>query len=66
MSALAPKADIARRRLDVRFVPDADIALSLGNVRHADNRRRRKYVCSGGPSPARDQPSASSSAPSIA
>jgi hypothetical protein len=25
MSALPPKADIARRRLDVRFVPEADI-----------------------------------------
>jgi hypothetical protein len=24
MSALAPKADIARRQLDVRFVPKAD------------------------------------------
>jgi hypothetical protein len=28
MSALPPKADIAQRRLDVRFVPDSDIALA--------------------------------------
>jgi hypothetical protein len=28
MSALPPKADIARRRLDVRFVPKADIGLN--------------------------------------
>jgi hypothetical protein len=29
MSALPPKADIAERQLDVRFVPIADIALRL-------------------------------------
>jgi hypothetical protein len=29
MSALPPKADIARRRLDVRFVPKADILTNV-------------------------------------
>jgi hypothetical protein len=28
MSALPPKADIAERQLDVRFVPDSDMALA--------------------------------------
>jgi hypothetical protein len=30
MSALPPKADIAERRLDVRFVPEADIEARVG------------------------------------
>jgi hypothetical protein len=30
MSALPPKADIARRQLDVRFVPKADIQAAFG------------------------------------
>jgi hypothetical protein len=32
MSALPPKADIAGRRLDVRFVPKADIRLLINDV----------------------------------
>jgi hypothetical protein len=32
MSALPPKADIARRRLDVRFVPKADMSASLDHL----------------------------------
>jgi hypothetical protein len=33
MSALPPKADIAKRRWDVRFVPKADIAERDNDVR---------------------------------
>jgi hypothetical protein len=32
MSALPPKADIAGRRLDVRFVPITDVAASLDHL----------------------------------
>jgi hypothetical protein len=32
MSALRPKADIARRELDVRFVPITDVAASLDHL----------------------------------
>jgi hypothetical protein len=37
MSALPLKVDIAGRRLDVRFVPIADISRTLGNVRFVPN-----------------------------
>jgi hypothetical protein len=45
MSTLPPKADIGGRQFEVRFVPNTDIALSLSNVRQADNRQRRKHLC---------------------
>ena len=35
MSALPPKADIADRQLNVRFVPLADIAATLRYVDHS-------------------------------
>jgi hypothetical protein len=41
MSALPPKADIAERDHDGRFVPKADIGLSLDHVVSADEERRR-------------------------
>jgi hypothetical protein len=39
MSALPPKADIAGRKLNVRFVPQADIALRVAG-RKNDKRRQ--------------------------
>ena len=50
MSALPPKADIAGRRLDVRFVPKADISIASANRKVAapgglsetNNRARRQ------------------------
>jgi hypothetical protein len=39
MSALRPKADIAGRQSDVRFVPIADIPLILADVRPAFHRK---------------------------
>jgi hypothetical protein len=41
MSALPPKADIAGRQLNVRFVPKADIALRLAPVRRSGETSRR-------------------------
>jgi hypothetical protein len=40
MSALPPKADIAGRQLDVRFVPEADMGSN------AASRKRRIRSCS--------------------
>jgi hypothetical protein len=50
MSALSPKADIAGRHLDVRFVPKADIAALLNHL-VGGNEQVGRYIkakCLGG------------------
>jgi hypothetical protein len=44
MSALPPKADIAGRQLDVRFVPEADLVLlrSITSSAHLGGKPRRR------------------------
>ena len=37
MSALPPKAEIAQCRLDVHFVPEAEVAVILRSIRQSKN-----------------------------